>query len=450
MTDDPDRSEAERQEALNRRRAGGRGAGGGGIGRVLVGIMFLLMLGVGLIFVISPQTITDLFTRTSESEEMQTRTSETDTGINTEMTADPAADIDTAMPVETEPSGPALDIGAPTLPPVSEAEAERLAALERQIQTLIDAQQDRGVDPSELQDLLDRQGEILRTEFERQLTMQQELFDQQLSAARAASVPTGPTAEELAEQAARQRLEEERARRAQVLAEQTASEGIVIDGGQEVAGGGTGPGRELSANEEFLASASTQEFQTVSAGQIAQPDQTIVQGTIIEGVLETPISTELPGTLRAVVSRDVYSYDGSNVLLPRGSRLIGTYNSDVSIAQDRVLVAWNRAVTPEGRTVSLGGVGGDRLGRSGQEGFVDSRFIERFGTAALISFLSAAPQALIDDDSDDVSVDLAGDVGGDLQDTASSTLEDYLSLPPIIFVDQGAQITVFVNQDLVF
>ena len=110
-----------------------------------------------------------------------------------------------------------------------------------------------------------------------------------------------------------------------------------------------------------------------------------MQGTILEAALESAIDTDLPGAIRAVLTVDVLSYDGTSVLLPRGTRLIGTYSSKVKIAQSRALVAWNRAITPAGTSVELGGIGGDELGRSGQTGDVDTHFWEalRLGRADL-------------------------------------------------------------------
>jgi len=102
------------------------------------------------------------------------------------------------------------------------------------------------------------------------------------------------------------------------------------------------------------------------------------------------------------------------------------------------------------KTFCWGGVGGDTLGRSGQAGFVDTRFRERFGTAALITLIGAVPGALVDSDDNDVVVELAEDVGADLQNVTNSILDDYLSLPPIIYIDQGAAMSIFVNRDLVF
>ena len=183
--------------------------------------------------------------------------------------------------------------------------------------------------------------------------------------------------------------------------------------------------------------------------------QIIVQGTLIAAVLETAINSELPGNIRAQVTRPVYSFDGQNILMPAGTRLIGTYNPEISVAQKRVLIAWNRAITPEGKSVRLAATGVDGLGRAGQAGNVDTRFAERFGTAVLITSISAIPSFLANDDATGntttgAATDVAQDVSDDLQDTTEDVLEEYLSLPPIIRIPQGTLMNVLVNQDLVF
>ena len=63
----------------------------------------------------------------------------------------------------------------------------------------------------------------------------------------------------------------------------------------------------------------------------------------------------------------------------------------MNVAQRRAQIAWTRAITPSGDSIMLGSIGADELGRSGQTGFVDTRFNERFGSAALISLIGAAP-----------------------------------------------------------
>jgi type IV secretion system protein VirB10 len=181
---------------------------------------------------------------------------------------------------------------------------------------------------------------------------------------------------------------------------------------------------------------------------IANPSNTILQGTMIQAVMETALDSSLPGQTRAVVSEDVYSVDGARLLIPRGSRLIGRYRAGVDIAQRRVTIAWDRIILPAGQTVQISSFGGDELGRSGVTGFVDTRFAERFGSAALISLISAAPSAAASEVQDETAADALEDVGDDLADATDSVIGDYLSIGPVIYVDQGARVTVMVDRDL--
>ena len=277
----------------------------------------------------------------------------------------------------------------------------------------------------------------MRAEFERQL--------------RAQTPPVaGVNPDVLLEQEARQRMEEERARLAAINARQIESNGLVIDEGNSVKGG-SGPATAGRATTRPSSPRprprATRRFARI---RIGNPARTIVQGTILEAALESAVDTDLPGAIRAVLTVDVLSYDGTSVLLPRGTRLIGTYSSKVKIAQSRALVAWNRAITPGGTSVELGGIGGDELGRSGQTGDVDTHFWKRFGSAALISLIGAGSQVVIDDDTNEDVAETADDLADDLEGSTQSVLGEYLRIPPTIHVEQGARLTVFVNRDLVF
>ena len=164
--------------------------------------------------------------------------------------------------------------------------------------------------------------------------------------------------------------------------------------------------------------------------------------------METALDSSLPGQVRAIISEDVYSYDGTRLLIPRGSRLIGRYRSGLEIAQRRVTIAWDRIILPTDQTIQISSFGGDELGRSGVSGFVDTRFDERFGSAALISIISAAPAAAASEVEDETAADVLEDVGDDLADATDSVIGEYLSIGPVIYIDQGARVTVMVDRDL--
>ena len=210
------------------------------------------------------------------------------------------------------------------------------------------------------------------------------------------------------------------------------------------AGAGQG-GPQLTDAEAYLASAPPLVVQ--EAERMTDPDRTLAQGSVIQAVLQGAVSSELPGNVVAVVSEPVPAFSGDAVLVPRGSRLFGSYRAGMEAGQRRVLIRWSRILTPDGTSMEISAVGGDGLGRSGLSGFVDRRLRERLGTAALISVITAAPALAASGGG--AGTDLVLDTGDDLGGQASSALEDQLAIPPTIHVPQGAAVTVIVDRDIV-
>lgn len=184
---------------------------------------------------------------------------------------------------------------------------------------------------------------------------------------------------------------------------------------------------------------------------IARPSATIMQGTLIEASLETAISTDLSGNVAAIVSHDVWSFDMSRILIPRGSRLYGRYDSEVRIGQRRVLIAWDRLVTTDGRSARFAAFGTDRIGRSGLPGTIRRHFLQRFGSAALISVIGAIPAiAASRYQGDEIVSETVENVGDDFGSAVNDVMAEYLGIPSTISVNQGAVVMVRVDVDLEF
>jgi len=210
------------------------------------------------------------------------------------------------------------------------------------------------------------------------------------------------------------------------------------------------PGQAATGDDAFRR-AGAKAAEVRQAEVIADPAHTVMQGTLIEAALETAISTDLAGNVSAIVSHDVWSFDMSRVLIPRGSRLFGRYDSEVDAGQRRVLIAWDRLVTTDGQSVTLAAYGTDRIGRSGLPGTVRNHFLQRFGTAALISLIGAVPTLAADKyAANEVASDTAENVGTDLGEAVNTVMADYLSIPPTISVNQGAVVMIRVDADLAF
>ncbi|MDD9723408.1 TrbI/VirB10 family protein [Sulfitobacter sp. PR48] len=302
------------------------------------------------------------------------------------------------------------------------------------------------------------QAELTKRDRElQQLRMDLDLA--RLEANKPAPAPLGPTDEELrAREEERLRREEEarrlaelqrRAEEERAFQERRISSPVIAFGGTGGANAGETELTERTFGEvtDFVLNGALPSAIT-QAEVIANPSNTVIQGTMIQAVMETALDSSLPGQTRAIISEDVFSYDGSRLLIPRGSRLIGRYRSGIEIAQKRVTIAWDRIVLPNNQTVQISSFGGDALGRSGVTGFVDTRFDERFGSAALISIISAAPSVAAAQVEDETTADVLEDVGDDLADATDSVISEYLSIGPVIYVDQGARVTVMVDRDL--
>lgn len=204
------------------------------------------------------------------------------------------------------------------------------------------------------------------------------------------------------------------------------------------------------SNLAFADANSNSGVDTSHAIRLKHPDFLIPQGTMIAGILETAIQSDLPGMLRAIVSEDVYGFDGSKLLISKGSRLIGKYKSGLVRGQVRVFVMWNRILRPDGVSINIGSYGTDDLGRSGLDGELDTHFMERFGSSILLSMIDTGMQIGANSLDNQNSSTVAIESGQDVSSAAQVALENSISIPPTVHVDQGKRIKVFVSKDLDF
>ncbi len=184
-------------------------------------------------------------------------------------------------------------------------------------------------------------------------------------------------------------------------------------------------------------------LQRVHASRFENAATTIPQGSVIQAVLETALDSTRAGPARAIVSRDVRGFDGTRVLIPRGSRLYGEYKSDVSSGQNRAMIQWTRLMRPDGVMIALDSPSADPLGRAGVKGKVNSHFFAQFGSALLQSTLN-------------LGVGLATrNVGGGtvvlgLPGSSQTIAPAADSVKPTLKVAQGTPVSVFVAHDLDF
>jgi type IV secretion system protein VirB10 len=192
---------------------------------------------------------------------------------------------------------------------------------------------------------------------------------------------------------------------------------------------------------------------SVSAKKLPHPSLTIPAGEMIPATLETAINSDLPGMVRAITTRDIYSLMGGNLLIPKASTLVGQFSSGIVEGQSRILVVWNRVQMSDGVIVTLNSPGTDTLGRSGQGADnIDRHFFERFGTSTLLSVLGAysATAGVGTQDQYNSASQYRMAIANSFQQTSGQTLEKSINIAPTLQINQGTRINVFVAHDLDF
>ena len=179
------------------------------------------------------------------------------------------------------------------------------------------------------------------------------------------------------------------------------------------------------------------------SGMLASRSNTVPQGTLIPAVLETAFDSTRPGFARAIVSRDVRGFDGSKVLIPRGSRLVGQYQSDASVGQKRAVINWTRLVRPDGAVIAIESPAVDPLGRGGVRASVNNHIPQRLFDALLQSTFQIGAALATRATTGSVVVALPNSTQGPLGPQPATIV-------PTLRVPAATSISIFVVRDLEF
>jgi type IV secretion system protein VirB10 len=194
-----------------------------------------------------------------------------------------------------------------------------------------------------------------------------------------------------------------------------------------------------------------------SAQFLDHPDALLVRGTYIRCVLETRIVTDIPGFTSCVVTEPVYSVNGRNLLLARGSKLSGRYDTDAN--GPRVAVVWDRITTPEGIDVRMASPGVDNLGGAGHPGDYDAHWGSRMGAALLISLISDVfkyegevngPNTTTISNGVVTQAPFDSNTARTMERLANQALDRSLNRPATVTINQGTVVNIYVARDVDF
>ena len=241
------------------------------------------------------------------------------------------------------------------------------------------------------------------------------------------------------------------------------------------AGGGGGPDA-ISANptsqdfydpaadrdkEAFFSRARKDTSWTLAEQRTAGMPLELKTGAVVPGVMLTGINSDLPGNMIAQVSQNVYdTATGKNLLIPQGARLYGIYDSRVVYGQQRVLIAWNRIIFPDGSSMSIGAMpGADMAGVAGFADEVNNHYLRIFGSAVLMSLVTGGMAYAMDSANNNVGSsgngtsmqdEMTSALAAQLGQTTTTLLQKNLNIKPTLEVRPGYQFNIVVTKDLVF
>ncbi len=178
----------------------------------------------------------------------------------------------------------------------------------------------------------------------------------------------------------------------------------------------------------------------------------IKAGDTINAVLLTALNSDLPGRVVAQVSAPVFdSVTGRSLLIPQGSRLLGTYQSNARYGDNRILFVWDRLILPNGWSLNLGAMNAtDAQGSAGVADRTDNH-LDRLGVAIALSALMSvvANEAEDNEDDDRLGPSVADAAAQQAAQTGGRIVERDLAVRPTLRVRAGANVRVLVTNDLV-
>ena len=211
----------------------------------------------------------------------------------------------------------------------------------------------------------------------------------------------------------------------------------------------------LNHNEAFLKNQKTSHNYLAAKKTKPISPYEMKTGTLIPSVLITEINSELPGPIKAQVSENVFdTATGEHLLIPQGSTLIGAYSSNVQYGQNRVLIAFNRIIFPDGQTLNLDGMNGiNQQGAAGFNDQVNNHYFRIFGSALFMGAITGGI-AVSDNTRADQFIEtnrqkMLGALISELGQVARQMIQKNMNIAPTLEIRAGYRFNIFATKDII-
>lgn len=176
----------------------------------------------------------------------------------------------------------------------------------------------------------------------------------------------------------------------------------------------------------------------------------LMAGAVVPAALITELNSEQAGRAIAQVTANVYdSVSGAHLLIPQGSRLIGTYDSDTSYGERRLVLIWNRLIFPNGWSISLRGMeGADPTGAAGLRDRTDNHLDRLAGAIGLSAIISVIADNAEDDDENSFAQSVGDAAASEAARTGGRIVDRELGVRPTIRIRAGGAVRLLVTRDI--
>jgi type IV secretion system protein VirB10 len=175
----------------------------------------------------------------------------------------------------------------------------------------------------------------------------------------------------------------------------------------------------------------------------------LFEGTVLEGVVTNHIDGGLSGPILVMLTTDYYSHDHQQLLMPQGTRLIGTVQSVGNAQQRKMFVTFHRAVCPDGFSLDFDKyIGLDPLGTTGVATNVNHGYFQAFAAAAAVGGLGGLAQIGNNGSVLSPSTEIQNGISEESAVEGEQILNHFLNRLPIITVKEGSRARVYVGRDI--
>jgi type IV secretory pathway VirB10-like protein len=217
------------------------------------------------------------------------------------------------------------------------------------------------------------------------------------------------------------------------------AEGVEKESGEET--GGKQPPRDGTTKADVMSAYPFDQFQ----GQLYR----VFEGTVLEGVVTNHVDGGLPGPILVMLTTDYYSHDHQQLLMPQGTRLIGSVQSVGNAQQRKMFVTFHRAVCPDGFSLDFDKyLGLDQIGTTGLATKVDHGYLLAFGAAAAIGGLGGLAQIGNNGSVFTPSTEIRNGISAQSAAEGQQVLNHFLNRLPVITLVEGSRARIYIGRDI--